>query len=404
VSRARAVLLVPVLAALAACASDPGSGEPLVAAEAAQEPPRAHAPVEPPPSQAHPIERAAELLAAVVPHVEAACGAEFRTPPRVRVLTPTEAREVFSQDMFAEIERRYAGATPGQRATVLQMAASASVKSCVARYSFSLGGIVLVRDGFDRQRKAVGLPPERAYDLLVTTLAHECVHALDDRRFSLGAIYSGAPDDEALRARAMVAEGRAVCFGRIAAARMGIPADVRNILPGGDAPRGVRGYTLNLTYGLGARFIGALLERGGVELADSALRDPPALTHQVCQPDRWPDRTGETAGQAILAKAGFTEGVHALSELQLRAKYAALLGRERADELFDGFRGGAQVLTADTNLAVLTFAANEDATRYADVAGADAPTRAHGSTVIRAFGPAAAALQDGVQAALPEPR
>lgn len=360
--------------------------------------PQAPATAEPQPAPAgHPVDRAPAILVRVTAPVEEACGAAFAAPPRVIEASPDAALEIFARDMAAEIDRRYAWATQGQRRTVLHLAARTSVRSCVARYSFSERAIVLVREGFDGQREAVGIPVERAEEFLVAALAHECVHALDDQRFDLGRIYAAAPDDESLRARAMVAEGRAVHFGGLAAEALGVAPDLARMLPGGASPEGERAFTLNLTYAGGAAFVRNLLERGGLDLADRALADPPWVTHHVLHPDRWPDGELDTRPGRALAAAGYGAEIQALSELQLRARYAAADGPDASRELFASFRGGSQVLAGDTNLAVLAFADTASARRYAERAGGEAPTQLCGTLVLRAHGPSADQLLEALQ-------
>jgi hypothetical protein len=349
----------------------------------------------------HPLGRASELLADVAPLVEKACGAKFESPPRVVALSEVTAAAVFAEDMRPEFERRYAAISPEQRAGLLRLAAQTSVRSCLARYSFGTRNIVVVREGFDAQCAAMKVEGERAAQLLLVSLAHECVHALDDARFGLAKIYRGAADDEALRAVAMVAEGRAVHFGRIAGAEAGAPKDLVELLPA-PSPKTEREWHANLTYGLGARFIGALVARGGLALADKAMAAPPASTWSVCVPSRWPDAHPDERPLAILAKAGVGEGAKPLSELQLLERYAALRGWEAAEKLFDGHLGGAQSLLEGTNASVLSFADDDAAKRFEEVSAAECPTARRGKMVARAIGTSAEAVLERLVASLPE--
>ena len=343
-------------------------------------------------SDDHPVARAGALLAAVVPHVERVCGRTFPEPPRVRELSAAEARDEFRHDLRDEISRRYPDATPGQRAALLDASAHSSVASCVARYSFHARAIVLVRASFDAQREAAGFDPSGAEDLLTAVLAHEAVHALDDVYHGLATFYATAPDAEALRARAMVAEGRAVVFGRRAASAAGASEKARALMPGGAAPETYHTWLLRLTYEGGAAFVEAVDDRGDPALGERVLSAPPRDTHSVFHPAAWPDGTADPRPAQRLAAAGLGEGSTALSELQLRARYAALHGIQTAGALFDEFRGGVQVLSDGTNVAVLAFADERAAKRYVERAGDEAPTEQAGSVVLRAFGPAAEVL------------
>ena len=335
---------------------------------------------------------ATALLTRLTPHIEKAYGAAFKRPPRVVVVSRERATEIFRADLRPEIERRYPDASKAQRRTLLNLSASSSVASCLARYSFGAKAIIVVRKSFDSQRETAGFAADEAADLLLAVLAHEAVHALDDERFDLASFYANARDAEALRARAMVVEGRAVHFGRIAAQAAGAGERARGLLPGGEEPRDARAWSLRMTYEAGARFVAGLVRRGGARLADRALTSAPATTHEVFHGERWPESPPDARPAARLRESGLTDRPLTLSELQLRARYAALHGRKISDAIFAGFRGGAQALVDATNVIVLAFADAEAARNYVALAGEEAPTRQASDLVMRAFGPAADAL------------
>jgi hypothetical protein len=171
-------LLFVALASLG-CAGDPPPPAP------APPPPTTAPPPDAPAGEAHPLSRAQELLADVAPLVEAACGAKFTSPPRVVALSEMSAAVVFGEDMRPEFDRRYANLPEAQRENLLRLAAATSVRSCLARYSFGTKNIVVVREGFDVQCASLKVTGARATHLLRVSLAHECVHALDDARFNL---------------------------------------------------------------------------------------------------------------------------------------------------------------------------------------------------------------------------
>jgi hypothetical protein len=365
------------------------------------------APVPAPPIdvERHPIGRAQELLADVAPFVERACGAKFSSPPRVVALTASSAAAVFAEDMRPEFDRRYAHLPPSQRENLLKLAATTSVRSCLARYSFDTKHIVVVREGFDLQCAALKVEGERAEHLLRVSLAHECVHALDDARFDLAKLYRGAADDEALRAVAMVAEGRAVHFGRVAAAATGAPQDLVDLLPGGPSPRTEREWHANLTYRLGARFVGEVVARGGAALADRAMASPPASTWFVCVASRWPDGRVDDRPAATMSRAGLADDAKPLSELQLRERYCAMKGFDATEALFERFTGGSQSLVGGTNAAILAFADEDSAARFEAVSGEEAPTRRAGTIVVRAIGESQDAMVRALaDAVAPPPR
>jgi hypothetical protein len=351
----------------------------------------------------HPLDRAAEVVAEVAPLVEKACGAKFETPPGVVELPDETAAEVFAQDLRPEFDRRYAELSLPQRAGLLRISAIGSLRSCLARYSFSTRKIVVVRSGFDAQCAAMKATGDRAVELLRVSLAHECVHALDDARFDLSKIYRSAADDEAVRAIAMIAEGRAVHFGRIAAAEAGAPPDLVDLLPGGPTPKTEREWHVHLTYRLGARFVGDLAARGGLGLAEKALREPPGTTWSICVPSRRPEGPPDERPAAVLARAEPAATARTLSDLQLRERYAALLGLEAAEKLLEPVRGGAQALVDGTNSAVLAFADESAAKRFEELSRDEAPTVRRGTLVARALGVGQEAALARLTAALDQP-
>mgnify|MGYP001170112829 CR=1 FL=1 len=354
-------------------------------------------------SDAHPTDRAAESLFALVPLVEAACGGTFDKPPVVSVVDADTAARAFAADLAPTIERRYASIPEAARGRLLAQKARASVASTLARYSVGTRSILIVRDAFDSQRQALGFAEDRADELLRAVLAHECVHALDDQRFDLATLLSSAPDEEALKARAMIVEGRAVVFGRRAATAAKLPRDVVDLLPGGARPEGAPAFVARLTYELGAQRVQRALDQGGSAAAKALLRVPPSTTHEVCRPpsgDRTesPAEDGDAVARAVLAAAGLTSA-EVLSALELRARYAALHDRETSDRLFARFRGGAQQLDGTVNLAVLSFDDDEAATLFAERSAEETATQRVGTMVVRAAGEDADTRCDALAAA-----
>jgi len=328
--------------------------------------------------------------------VQKVCGARYGKAPKVVDATPQEAALAFESDLTPELARLYPMASKLQVKTMVRAAASSSVRSCVARYSTSLRAVIVVRKGFDRQVSALGYDREKARALLRATIAHEAVHALDDERFDLAKKYAACAGREELRAAAMVIEGRAVHFGRKAAADLGVSEEVAGLLP---APTEYRGAFLHLTYRLGEAFIAALIERGGVELADRAIAEPPKSTRLVCRPGLWPGGREDRRPASLLRRA-FPEGkVVPMSELELRARYLSLDGLEASLALIEPYLGGASVLVEGTNAAVLAFATEEAAARFEKRSRAEVPAHRAGTLVLRAAGPAAEEMVARMRAA-----
>jgi hypothetical protein len=187
------------------------------------------------------------------------------------------------------------------------------------------------------------------------------------------------------------------------AAAAGAPQDLIDVQPGGASPQNEREWHLHLTYRLGARFVAALVERGGVALADKAIAAPPATTWPICTPSRWPDGAPDARPAAVLKRAGLEAATKPLSHLQLLERYAALQGLDAAEKLFDRFLGGAQALADDANSAVLAFADEESAARYEAISKSEAPTARVGVLVARAMGASQDACLARLVTALPEP-
>lgn len=350
----------------------------------------------PPAADAHPVERAAEYLNELAPLVETACGARFETPPKVLVLTADDAAAAFAADLSWEIERRHPTLPESARRRLVDQKARGAVASTVARYSVSRKAVLVVRTAFDSQREALGFEADRATDLLRAVLAHECVHALDDARFDLARLYRDAADEEGVRARAMIVEGRAVVFGRRAARAAKLADDVVLLLPGGKEPKGIPAFMARLTYELGAACVERALAIGGASAADELLRRPPVSTRLVCHDVEPADSAsveggaarradGDARARSVLELARLDDA-EVLSELELRARYAALHGRARSDALFAAFRGGAQAVATGVNHAVLVFADDAAARRFAEISVAEAPTERVGEVVVRTAG------------------
>jgi hypothetical protein len=335
---------------------------------------------------------APDLLERAVPFVEEACGAKFDVPPKVLTLSEEEAVDAFTEDLRPQVVKLYPGARAGQIRAVLVASALGSARSCIARYSPARKAVLIVRTAFEAQAAALEVPEGEREMLLLASMAHETVHALDDLRFDLAGRFGGAADREALRAVSMVVEGRALFFGRIAAERLGVPEKIRGILPGGTSPEGGREVFLHLTYRAGADFIAALVRRGGRELADRALRDPPRLTHHVFHPESWPEGGVDPRPEALLRAAFPEASPQPLSELELRVRYGDLDGLAAGEELFAGYRGGAQALVEDTNAAVLAFVDEASAERFLLRSRREVPAERRGTLVLRAAGPSAAPL------------
>lgn len=260
------------------------------------------------------------------------------------VASRREMVKALEEDLRPQVDFLHPGASASARGTLLASTAHGGARSAVARYSPSLRRILFPPENLVPQMTALGLPADRSTvrDFLTVVLAHEMVHAVDDAAHDLAALYRSVPDAEALRARGMVVEGRAVHYARRAADLLGLPAAVSSILPGERGGMTEQRARFLLTYREGAAFTADLEERGGAELAERALAHPPRHTSTVFHPRRYGPSGEESYPDlaAALREAGF-EGAGAASEIDLRARWLPLLGEERTSRSFAGYRAGA---------------------------------------------------------------
>ncbi len=283
-------------------------------------------------------------------------------------------REELEADLVAElrpqVERLHGGSSPAAREAFLRGTAAASASSIVARYSAARRRVFLAKENIVPQMEAAGIPADgsgvRAF--LTVALAHEMVHAIDDASFGLADLFRSAPDAEAIRALGMVVEGRAVHYARRVARRLGLPATVEAVLPGGKGPPDERRAKYLLTYREGAAFIAALEERGGASLAARPLRDPPRYTCTVLHPGRYGPDGEQPVPDLVpgLVTAGFA-GSAAASELDLRSRWLPHLGEEAVAKAFAGFVAGAGLPRRDGSVGVSLHETAAHAAGYAGV-------------------------------------
>lgn len=292
-------------------------------------------------------------------------------PPEAHAPQPATLREMadaLAEELRPQVDMLHPGASRAARETLLASTANRGARSALARWSPARRRILLPVENLLSQMQALGLPTDRGSvrDLLTLVLAHEMVHALDDDAGDLAGLYRSAPDAEALRARGMVVEGRAVHYARRAAEDLGIPGEIASVLPGQAGRMDEHRARYLLTYREGAAFIAALEARGGADLAARALAHPPRLTSTLFHPARY-GPGGEEEGPdlaAALREAGF-EGAAAASELDLRARWLPVLGEERTARAFAGFRAGAGLHREAGGVSVSYHDTPADAAAYA---------------------------------------
>ena len=136
--------------------------------------------------------------------------------------------------------------------------------------------------------------------LLVWTLAHEYVHALQDQEFDLDAIDEsiGEENHDALLAFRALVEGDASIAGAQYALATLSPEEMAELAASGDssggafdsAPRALRELLL-FPYDTGLQYVLTLIERGSWGTVNEAYVRLPASTEQVIHPEKY--RVGE---------------------------------------------------------------------------------------------------------------
>lgn len=164
------------------------------------------------------------------------------------------------------------------------------------------------------------------------TFAHELVHALQDQRFGLDALFEeiDTSDDDVDLALSALIEGDA---SAVDTAYLDAHPEIALGVAGGvlGTLSGARGLAAgpplfahqgNFTYGQGEAFVDALRDDGGWEAVDAAYADPPVSTEQILHPEKYIEARDDPTPVALPDPAsGLGDGwtlVHenALGELQ----------------------------------------------------------------------------------------
>ncbi|MEN8151605.1 MAG: hypothetical protein ABFS86_17450 [Planctomycetota bacterium] len=174
--------------------------------------------------------------------------------------------------------------------------------------------------------------------VLTFILAHEAVHAMDDRAFGLSALLAGAPDPEAHRALNMVIEGRAEHWSAQVAPHLGVPAEVDRTLVARRDP------AMRRLRDAGRRFV-ASIEKRDPDLLGRMLVEPPRTTSTVFHPDRYGRPFDPPDAVATLVAAKPKGKVEPLSELHLRNRLGERMKDPEIEKMFAGYLAGAAVVT-----------------------------------------------------------
>jgi hypothetical protein len=209
--------------------------------------------------------------------------------------------------------------------------------------SFGAAGVIAF---YDTERNELVL---RAGDLTPfarTVIVHELVHALDDQVVELNRPEFDEAKDEVGFGQAAVAEGNARRIEN--AYRATLTADERR-----DAAREEAGYGANLSlddftlaylliqiapYEYGEPFVNDLLDAGGEDAVDAALREPPRTSEQVLDFSKYQSR--EPRVEVAPPAAGgpvLDDGV--FGEASLVALLTGVVGGDAAADAAGGWAG-----------------------------------------------------------------
>ena len=193
--------------------------------------------------------------------------------------------------------------------------------------------------------------------LLIWTLAHEYVHALQDRKFDLDAIEDSIGDNQdALLAFYALVEGDATLAGSQYTFAALDPDDIRDLESdssnGDDAflstPRAIT-QILIFPYDAGSGFVASLIESGGWNGVDDAYARLPSSTEHVMHPSKYRSNEQPLAVElkdlSRVLPGGWTEvRRNVTGEFFLRVLLQETLGREAAAAAAAGWGGDAYSL------------------------------------------------------------
>lgn len=240
------------------------------------------------------------------------------------------------------------------------------------------------------------------------TLAHELVHALQDRAFDLEPKFDIEDTDRSSAVSALIEGDAAVVEAAYAQSVLGGAAPAAP--PPTDIPPAVLLYVA-FPYAPGAEFVAALLERadGSFDLVDRAWRERlPASTEQIPHPEKYfageEPREVSSDAERVLGDGWRSSGTETFGELDalavLSTKLAVTPGAPQAAEGWDG--GMREVFArGDDRAAVITttWESEDEATEFARAyemsLGRDRDARPSGDAFTLPGGIAAAVVAEG---------
>ncbi len=205
-----------------------------------------------------------------------------------------------------------------------------------------------VQGYYDTKQKALFLYDDIKGSYYKGTLIHEMVHALQDQHFGLARQDDARLDSDAALARAALIEGDAT-YTMIEVLQKEQPHVTKMLSTSLDKARNLRNAFL---YGVGAKYVQRLKQRGGWKAVNDLYRFPPTTTAAVLHPDERITTLNLGAGEAV-GEYGIIKLLGAHPASQAQAVQAAA-----------GWRGDRTISEGESKAWVVAFAKPEQAARF----------------------------------------
>ncbi|MBN1417331.1 MAG: sulfatase-like hydrolase/transferase, partial [Planctomycetes bacterium] len=238
----------------------------------------------------------------------AAVAAELKLDPvpsiPVRTSTKREIAEILTEELTAQARTQIDDPQAARRQA--RLSARVLTEGILAKYATVEGIILVSPDTFVHLASLIAEPGLVSEQALCATLAHECVHAFDAKRYDWPERLTKLKGFEAIQAYSAVLEGHAQRVARAACARggwkEGFETFTRSIgkLPeeGDEATRLIAriiATTIASQYYDGERFIEAIERKGGEEAIARAFREPPPDMETIFHPEWFLDPASRPA-------------------------------------------------------------------------------------------------------------
>ncbi len=150
-----------------------------------------------------------QMVAELVPIVEAEAGRRFTEIPPIVIADPQILQEVL-YDEQVHLLSHIAGMSPSEARAAAEANSSDISTSFVGKYGFLDKKLYVMRDGIRIALAARGVPLAETDAITELVLAHELVHALQDQQADLGKVVTSRTDADGVIAVNCTVEGHAV--------------------------------------------------------------------------------------------------------------------------------------------------------------------------------------------------